>query len=200
MQQSADSYLGLFLLCWTVAFPFISLQGQFAICHRRQRELQGAGGRAAAWIHGPQPSEPGVHCADECGPGMSFFSSCTPAGGQGRVAGRYLGQGVVISVDGWTGSGTLPIVGFCMQGVLLRDRLDLFLPTLSGNLVKVVELDKPHTIEHLTSATRRVLDEVEVTYGVRVVGLVTDSAANMIGMRLQIAGVRHGVSVQREAG
>lgn len=82
------------------------------------------------------------------------------------------GKMVTMSADGWSSSTNQPIVGIC----------------LADELYQTLETDDKHTIDVLTALLQAALDRVEAEMPeTTVVGLVTDSAANMHGTRRNIS-------------
>lgn len=82
------------------------------------------------------------------------------------------GQRAVLAVDGWSTLAKDPVIGIslCVLGATY--------------LIKTEDtLGKPHTADYLAALVEENVKYAEDTFGVHVVGCVTDNASNMVATR-----------------
>ena len=84
-----------------------------------------------------------------------------------RLRSRLSGRMCTMAVDGWSTPDNLPVIGFSIQGLL----------------VDLVPCTERHTAEVLANVTEEQIVEAEEKYNVTISAVVSDAAANMVGMR-----------------
>ena len=95
------------------------------------------------------------------------------------LAAELQGQEVTPSLDGWSTAQSVLVIGIAVQ----------------DSLVSAIEtLGEAHTSEFLLKVCEEAIENIQTELGVKVVAVVTDSAANMLLMRQNLESRREGVT------
>ena len=90
------------------------------------------------------------------------------------VSGSY----ATVAIDGWSNINNDPVTGVSMT---------------TEDKIYLVDAIKPHNSDYMFEIAKDVIDTIEQQYGVNVSSVVSDSAANMVGIRKQTDKEKKGI-------